>query len=96
MEQRSGGHDNDVDYDLYNGGISADPAAEANGIKVAAPTFAAGNGAGMSGMYQLQPGTPGYGMGVRIANFNDQFPAPDIGAHQSGTAPMSFGVNGIR
>src|SRR5258706_10095177 len=78
VEQRSGGHDNDVDYDLYNGGILADPGAEANGIKVAAPTFAAGNGAGMSGMYQLQPGTPGYGMGVRIANFNDQFPAPDI------------------
>jgi hypothetical protein len=96
IEQRTGGHDNDADYDLYNGGIDANAGAEANGMRVSAPTFATGNGLGMSGMYQLQPGTPGYAMGVRIPNFNDQFAAPDIGAHQSGTTRMIFGVNGTR
>jgi hypothetical protein len=44
-------------------------------------------------MYQLAPGTPGYGAGVRISNFNDMYATPDIGAHQSGTAAMRFGVS---
>ena len=50
----------------------------------------------MSGMYQLAPGTAGYATALRIANFNDQYLAPDVGAHQSGTAAMTFGVTGTR
>jgi hypothetical protein len=61
-----------------------------------APAFANGNGVGMSGMYQLAPGTAGYGVGTRISNFNDQYAAPDMGAAQSGTAAMTFGVRGTR
>ena len=93
VEQNSSGFGNDVDYDLYNGTINANPGAETNGAKVTAPGFASGNGVGMSGMYQLAPGTPGYGAAVRIPNFNDMYTAPDIGAHQSGTSAMKFGVS---
>jgi len=53
------------------------PARKRTASRSPRPRSPRGNGAGMSGMYQLQPGTPGYGMGVRIANFNDQFAAPD-------------------
>jgi hypothetical protein len=66
------------------------------GYKVSAPSFASGSGVGMSGMYQLAPGTPGYGTGARIPNFNDQSATPDIGAHQSGAPAMTFGVTGHR
>jgi hypothetical protein len=91
----SGGGGNDLDYDLYNGAITGISAAEPNGAN-RAPTFANGNGVGMSGMYQLAPGTPGYGTGARIPNFNDQSATPDIGAHQSGAPAMTFGVSGHR
>jgi len=47
-------------------------------------------------MYQLAPGSAGYGKGVPIPNFNDGVAAPDMGAHQSGTTAMKFGVNGTR
>jgi hypothetical protein len=96
VDQNSTGFGNDVDYDVYNGTITANAGAEANGAKVTAPTFASGNGVGMSGMYQLAPGAPGFGTGVRIPNFNDMYSTPDIGAHQSGTGTMTFGVNGHR
>jgi hypothetical protein len=96
VDQNSTGFGNDVDYDVYNGTITANAGAEANGAKVTAPTFASGNGVGMSGMYQLAPGAPGFGTGVRIPNFNDMYSTPDIGAHQSGTGAMTFGVNGHR
>jgi hypothetical protein len=90
-----GGSGNDLDYDLYNGLVLGITGAEVHGVK-SAPTFASGHGTGMSGLYQLAPGSAGYGSGARIANFNDQFAAPDMGAHQSGTAPMKFGVNASR
>jgi hypothetical protein len=86
------GTNNDFDYDLYSGvpGIT-----EAHGIS-GKPTFAAGNGwvSGSGGIYQLDPTSLGYDMGVRIPNFNDNFTgvAPDIGAHEAGTPPMVFGV----
>ena len=91
----AGGGGNDLDYDLYNGGVTGITGAESHGLQTA-PTFASGNGIGMSGMYQLAPGTPGYGMGARIPNFNDQYAAPDMGAAQSGTAAMTFGVSAGR
>src|SRR5882724_3188401 len=91
----SGGSGDDVDYDLYNGAITGISAVESNGMHTA-PTFANGNGVGMSGLYQLSPGTAGYGIGVRIPNFNDQYASPDMGAAQSGAAAMTFGVNATR
>jgi hypothetical protein len=96
VEQNSGGFGNDVDYDLYNGTINAGTGAESQGAKVSAPTFAPGNGVGLSGMYQLAPGSAGYGAAARLSNFNDMYAAPDIGAHQSGTSAMKFGVTGSR
>ena len=90
-----GGGGNDFDYDLYNGLIAGITGAESHGAYTA-PTFAGGHGSGMSGLYQLAPGSAGFGTGARIANFNDLFAAPDIGAHQSGTAAMQFGVNATR
>jgi hypothetical protein len=95
IDQTGSGFGNDVDYDVYNGWVTANAGAEANGVK-AAPTFASGSGVGMSGMYQLAPGTPGYGTGARIPNFNDQSATPDIGAQQSGAPAMTFGVTGHR
>jgi hypothetical protein len=89
----NGGSGNDLDNDLYNGNITAYRGAEPNGI-VGTPIYAPGSGwqnwAG--GMYQLDASSSGYGSAVRIPNFNDPFAAPDIGAHQSGTAPMCFGT----
>ena len=89
-----GGHSNDLDYDLYNGVINAYKGAESNGIK-GTPIYQAGNGpaSGSGGMYQIAPSSPGYGKAVRIPNFNDAYSTPDIGAHQSGTSAMTFGVN---
>jgi hypothetical protein len=95
VDQR-GGSGNDVDYDLYNGGLSANSGAESHGLRISAPIFAGGHGVGMSGLYQLAPGVAGYGTAQRIPNFNDAYAAPDIGAHQSGTAAMKFGVNATR
>ncbi|HEY5898098.1 MAG TPA: hypothetical protein VIV54_11060 [Burkholderiales bacterium] len=91
----SSGTGNDVDFDLYNGILTGVSGAEQNGAN-AAPAFATGNGVGMSGMYQLSPGSAGYGTGARIANFNDAYAAPDMGAHQAGTPAMKFGVGAGR
>ena len=88
-----GGSGNDLDFDLYNGTISGITGAEQHGVRTT-PTFAIGHGAGMSGLYQLAPGSAGHGTGARIANFNDLHAAPDMGAHQSGTPAMQFGVDG--
>src|SRR3954464_6400991 len=89
-----GGRGNDLDYDLANGNITAYRGAEPHGI-VGTPIYASGNGwpSFAAGMYQLDPASPGYGTAARIANFNDGYAAPDIGAHQSGTAAMCFGVS---
>jgi hypothetical protein len=92
---RTGAFGDDADYDLYNGLITDLSGAEPHGVH-SAPIFANGNGVGMSGMYQLAPGTAGYGTAVRIPNFNDQYGAPDIGVQQSGTPAMTFGVNASR
>jgi hypothetical protein len=83
------GSDNTFQNDMTN----AVSTPEVSGI-VATPTYASGNGwqSESNGMYQLAPGTPGYGAALKIANFNDGVAAPDVGAHQSGTAAMKFGV----
>jgi hypothetical protein len=47
------------------------------------------------GSFALKKGSPGYGTAERIPNFNDQYPKPDVGAHQSGTPPMRFGAEAL-
>jgi hypothetical protein len=58
---------------------------------------------GDSGNYVLAPRSPGHGAAELIPNFNDQFTGPDgkalrpdVGAHQSGTPRMKFGVAAYR
>jgi len=91
-----GGGGNDFNYDLRNGGISAYAGAEANGI-VGTPIYKSGNGWSnwAGGNYQLDASSPGYDKGQRLPNFNDAFTgaAPDMGAHEAGTAAMRLGVN---
>jgi hypothetical protein len=66
-----------------------------NGL-VGTPIYASGHGwqSEANGNYQLAPTSPGYGRAQRLANFNDTSSAPDVGAHQSGTSAMVFGVTG--
>ena len=89
------GPNNDLDFDMTNGGFQAYAGAEPNGI-IGTPIYEAGHGweNESGGYYQLAPWSPGYDRGVRIPNFNDGFTgaAPDIGAHEAGTGPMRFGV----
>jgi hypothetical protein len=92
MDQGSSGNGNDFNNDLYNGSMNAGTGAEASGAK-GTPTYQSGSGVGMSGMYQLAPSSLGYGKGAPIPNFNDAYGSPDMGAHQSGTPAMKFGVN---
>ena len=89
----AGGSGNDANYDLRSGAVSIS-GAELDGI-VGTPTYLSGHGwqSEAGGNYQLSPTSLGYGQGQRLANFNDDSAAPDIGAHQSGIASMSFGVN---
>lgn len=49
-----------------------------------------------SGDFSLAPGSLGTGVALPLANFNDRYAAPDLGAHQSGTSPMQFGVDAYR
>jgi hypothetical protein len=83
---------NEFERDMFNGPAGA---PVTNGIN-AAPTYQPGNGAvsEAGGMYALASGTPGHDQAVPIANFNDSFlgAAPDVGAHEAGSAPMQFGI----
>jgi hypothetical protein len=90
----AGGTADDADYDLRNGSVNIS-GAEVNGI-VGTPIYASGHGwqSEAGGNYQLSPTSPGFGRAQRLANFNDTTSAPDVGAHQSGTGAMVFGVTG--
>jgi hypothetical protein len=44
------------------------------------------------GNFSLKSGSPGFGKAEPLPNFNDQHSRPDVGAHQSGTPPMEFGI----
>jgi hypothetical protein len=83
---------NDFGWDLYNG---TDGTSIRSAI-IATPTYAPGNGwkSEQGGMYQLALDTPGYNQGIPIPNFNDGFrgSAPDVGAHETGSAKMKFGI----
>ena len=83
---------NDFDYDLYNGRIKAfGREHELHGVR-GEPVYDPNNG---PGEFALAPNSPGRDAGIRLPNFNDDFTgkAPDIGAHEAGTAPMEFGVS---
>lgn len=88
---------NDFDYDLHNAhaGTFAE-GNEAHGI-IGVPIYKEGHGyiSGSGGLYELAENSPGYHAGIPIDNFNSGSQV-DIGAHQSGTAPMEFGVNAYR
>jgi len=90
----AGGTADDADYDLRNGSVNIS-GAESNGF-VGTPIYASGNGwqSEAGGNYQLSSSSLGFGKALRIANFNDAYSTPDVGAHQSGTASMVFGVTG--
>jgi hypothetical protein len=92
-----GGANDDLDYDLVNGNVTAYAGAEPSRI-VGTPLYAAGHGwvSEGNGLYQLDPSSPGYDRGVRLPNFNDGYTgaAPDMGAHEAGTPAMRLGVNG--
>ncbi|HYC36444.1 MAG TPA: DUF4214 domain-containing protein [Usitatibacter sp.] len=81
--------------DMYNG--TAGDASVSNGI-VAKPTYALGHGpvSEAGGQYQLALGTAGVDAATRIPNFNDAYQgaAPDVGAHESSSEAMKFGLAG--
>src|SRR5687768_9657190 len=85
------GSQNEFAADLYNG--TSGSATEQGGIS-GTPQYLSGHGwqSESGGNYQLASSSPGFGRGVKIANFNDGVSAPDVGAHQSGTGAMTFGV----
>ena len=80
----------DFDYDLYNGRLQAPEGSESHGIQ-GEPIYDPHNG---PGEFALASDSPGYDAGVVLPNFNDDFTgsAPDMGAHESGTPAMQFGV----
>ena len=88
---------NVFDYDLYNGVITAYAGAEPHGIH-GLPIYAPNNGwvSGTGGQYALDTSSPGYHTAAPLPNFNDSLSTPDIGAHQSGAAPMEFGIQVVR
>jgi hypothetical protein len=95
----------DADYDLHNGRIvSAGAGAEKHGWgpgEPGVPVYASSGRAypdvgGRPGDFSLKPGSPGYGAAAPIPNFNDRFARPDVGAQQSGTPPMAFGIEAAR
>jgi len=86
--------DNDFDYDLLS--ASRYPAGqEQHGIK-GTPHYVSGSGFSFqtkTGDFRLADDSPGRGKAAVIPNFCEPTTgAPDVGAHQSGTPPMVFGV----
>jgi hypothetical protein len=79
----------DADYDLYNGELGGLRGyAERHGWK-GRPVYASTR----EGDFSLKEGSPGHGAAAPLPNFNDRYPRPDVGAHQSGTPPMRFGAD---
>lgn len=91
----------DADQDLFNGTIvpsSVNGNIEPNRI-TGTPTYSARFALpspenGWTGNFQLEENPPslGYQAGAPIPGFNEGT-NPDVGAHQSGRPPMTFGVN---
>ncbi len=86
--------DDDYDYDLFNGQVP--DAHEKHGVH-GEPAYVAGAGFDdrtKTGRFQLAPGSPGIEAALPIPNFTGPFTgkAPDIGAHQRGEPPLTYGV----
>lgn len=79
------GAPNDFDYDLFNGRLKVEGAAERHGVR-ASPGFERGE--------RLARGSPGIDQGARLPNFNDGFvgKAPDMGACERGAPPLPAGL----
>lgn len=85
---------NDFDYDLFNGLVPEQH--EAHGVR-GEPHYVTGAGFDAqkkTGRFQLAPDTPGTGAALAIPNFTPPFTgkAPDIGAHQQGEPPLTYGI----
>ena len=88
----------DYDHDLYSTPLKTTAPQEPHG-KLGVPGHASGFGfKDGCGVFTLAPKSPGFDAGIRLPNFNDTFTgtAPDIGAHEAGTAPMQFGATPSR
>ncbi len=86
---------NDFDYDLVSAAYP--PNQEQHGLK-GMPQYVSGAGfdtGSKLGMFQLAPRSLGVDAGVAIPNFCEIMNGdhPDLGAHESGTEEMQFGVN---
>ena len=90
------GHYFDVDYDFYNGKFLLNNTSytPSHGIPFTNPNFGATkfNQATGLGEFYLTEASGGYHSAIYLPNFNDQSSHPDMGAHQSGTSPMEFGI----
>lgn len=91
--EKKGSTDNDFDYDLCSGRYP--DGQEQHGLK-GAPHYVEGVGFSFetkTGNFHLAPDSPGIKKGEIIPNFCDMFNGPpDMGAQQSGSAPMLVGV----
>lgn len=86
--------DNDFDFDLFNGRVPE--ADEKHGVQ-GVPVYVAGAGfdaQAKTGSFQLAHGSPGVDVAQAIPNFTPPFTgkSPDIGAHQRGEPPLTYGV----
>ncbi|HUP96559.1 MAG TPA: choice-of-anchor D domain-containing protein [Usitatibacter sp.] len=88
---QTGGSGTQIANDMYNGALG--DATIVNGIN-ATPVYAPSHGwqSEAGGQYQLDAASPGFAKGIKLANFNDDAATPDVGAHQSGSAAMRFGL----
>jgi hypothetical protein len=94
--------DIDADFDLHNGMIFANGTRRQRHGSIGVPIYATSGRhypdlAARPGDFSLKSMSPGYRAAEPIPNFNDAFgPTPDVGAHQSGTLPLEFGVDAYR
>ncbi len=100
IKEFPGSGQGDYDYDLYSGLLIIPDGNESHGIK-GVPVYESpvvSEPVAASCRFTLAESSPGRGAAVRLPNFNDNFSgkAPDIGAHESGSPPMEFGVDAYR
>ncbi|MGQ0620265.1 MAG: hypothetical protein ACT4QA_10140 [Panacagrimonas sp.] len=94
------GQNNLFDYDLLNGLRQFLAPQESHGVFGAATLISTWglNTSTLTGVFALDTGSRGRDVGRTIPNFLTSWSGsgPDIGAHESLTAPMEFGVNARR
>ena len=95
ISAKEGNEDNDYDYDLLSGKFPN--GHEKHGI-MGLPEYVSNVGFSFeskTGNFHLKPGSPGFDRGEIIPNFADNYKgrAPDMGAHESGTKKLVYGIN---